>query len=122
MKRAVRKENARGKTAGGGAGTGEEAEGGEEGGGGGRGNGRGPSGKKTQEVKRQAAYRQLFRTRIADKTLDAIREATNKAWALGGGGVKRKLQPRLKRRMASKARGGDHKSDAYRQQTTIDRV
>lgn len=33
---------------------------------------------------RQAAYRQLFKARIADKTLAEIREATNKARGTGG--------------------------------------
>jgi putative transposase len=33
--------------------------------------------------KRQKAYRQLFRTHITEKTLDEIREATNKAWVIG---------------------------------------
>jgi len=48
-------------------------------------------------------------------------EKLQRAWVLGEGRFKRKLKPRLKRRMAPKARGGDHKSDAYRQQTTINR-
>lgn len=71
---------------------------------------------------RQAAYRQLFRARIADKTLDEIREATNKAWVLGGDRFKRKLALQLDRRIAPTARGGDHKSDAYREQIRINRV
>ena len=32
---------------------------------------------------RQAGYRELFRKQISEIELDAIREATNKAWALG---------------------------------------
>ena len=76
---------------------------------------------KTSE-ERQAAYRQLFRARIADETLDEIREATNKAWVLGGDRFKRKLALQLDRRIAPTARGGDHKSNAYRKQTRINRV
>ena len=71
---------------------------------------------------RQAAYRQLFRTRIVEKTLDEIREATNKAWALGDDRFKRKIGQWLKRRVAPMARGGDHKSDAFRKQARINRV
>ncbi len=76
---------------------------------------------KTDE-ERQAAYRQLFRARIADKTLDEIREATNKAWVLGDDRFKRKLVQQLDRPIAPTARGGDHKSDAHRKRTTINRV
>lgn len=71
---------------------------------------------------RQAAYRQLFRARIADKTLDEIREATNKAWVLGDDRFQRKLALQFDRRTAPNARGGDHKSEAYRKQTRINRV
>lgn len=70
----------------------------------------------------QAAYRQLFRTRIVVKTLDEIREATNKAWALGDDRFERKIEPWFKRRVAPMARGGDHKSDAFRKQARINRV
>jgi len=71
---------------------------------------------------RQAAYRQLFRVRIADNTLDKIREATNKAWVLGDNRFKRRLALQVDRPVAPNARGGDHKSEAYRKQTRINRV
>lgn len=71
---------------------------------------------------RQAAYRQLFSTRIEDKTMDEIREATNKAWALGDDQFKRELASRLDRPIAPTARGGDRRSDAYRKQTRSNRV
>ena len=71
---------------------------------------------------RQAAYRKLFRAQIADRTLDDIREATNKAWVLGDERFKRKLARLLDRPISPSARGGDHKSDAYRKQTRINRV
>ena len=71
---------------------------------------------------RQAAYRQLFRARVADKTLEAIRTATNKAWVLGDEHFKRKIESQLERRVAPKNRGGDKKSDEYRRSSKIDRV
>jgi putative transposase len=76
---------------------------------------------KTAE-ERQAAYRQLFRARIADETLDEIREATNKAWALGDERFKRKLALQLDRPNARAARGGDRRSGAFRNQLRINRV
>lgn len=68
---------------------------------------------KTAE-ERQGAYRQLFRARIAENTLDEIREATNKAWVLGSERFKRRIAQRIDRPIEVGARGGDHKSDAYR--------
>jgi putative transposase len=37
-------------------------------------------------TERQAAYRDLFRSQLADADIEAIRETTNKNWALGGPG------------------------------------
>lgn len=71
---------------------------------------------------RRTAYRLLFRARIEDKTLDEIREATNKAWVLGGERFGRKLAPHLDRPISRAARGGDHKSDEFRKQIRINRV
>ena len=39
---------------------------------------------------RQAGYRELFRKQISEIELDAIREARNKAWALGSDRFKEK--------------------------------
>lgn len=76
---------------------------------------------KTRE-QRQAAYRQLFKARIADKTLEEIRTATNKAWVLGDDRFKDKLAQLVNRPIAPNARGGDHRSDAFRWQTRFNRV
>ncbi len=73
-------------------------------------------------AERQAAYRQLFRARIAARSLAEIREATNKAWVLGDERFKRRVEQQLKRRVAPCARGGDRKSKAYRKQALINRV
>jgi putative transposase len=66
------------------------------------------------EQERHEAYRQLFRTRIPQMTLEAIREATNKAWALGSDRFKRKMEKKLARPLQSGGHGGDRKSEAYR--------
>lgn len=71
---------------------------------------------------RQSAYRELFRARIADKTLTEIREATNKAWVLGDDRFKRKIEAQLKRRVSPRARGGDRKSKDHRHKLQINRV
>ena len=55
--------------------------------------------------KRQAAYRALFRARISDRSLQDIRNATNKAWALGGDGCKDKLAPLVDRRLTPLPKG-----------------
>jgi putative transposase len=69
----------------------------------------------TTDEQRKAAYRQLFRSRIADMTLEAIREATNKAWVLGSVSFKHSIGKKLNRPAVSHGRGGDRKSKAYRQ-------
>lgn len=63
---------------------------------------------------RQAVYRGLFRSKIAEKTMDEIRQGTNKAWVLGDGRFKRRIELQLKRRTEPKARGGDRKSSERR--------
>ncbi len=68
----------------------------------------------TTDAQRQSAYRQLFRVRIADMTLEALREATNKAWVLGSERFQHKLEKRLHRPVASRGQDGDRKSAAYR--------
>ena len=58
----------------------------------------------------QIAYRQLFRAKMAERTLDEIRQATNKAWVLGNDHFKCRIEAQLRRRVEPKARGGDRKS------------
>lgn len=70
-------------------------------------------------AERQAAYRQLFRARIAERSLAEIREATNKAWVLGDERFKRRVGEQLNRRAAPCARGGDRKSKEYRKHTGL---
>ncbi len=54
---------------------------------------------------RQAAYTDLFKEKIAIETLDEIRDATNKAWPLGGDKFKHKIEKLTKRRAMPKSRG-----------------
>ena len=59
----------------------------------------------TSSVARQQAYRALFRQHLSRETLDAIREATNKAWVLGSDTFKQRLSKKLDRRVAPLRRG-----------------
>jgi putative transposase len=68
---------------------------------------------KTNE-ERQAAYRQLFKHHIPEKSLAEIRAATNKAWVLGNDRFKQRIQKHLERRVEPAARGGDRKSEQFR--------
>lgn len=72
---------------------------------------------KTQE-ERHAAYRALFQAHIVDKTLDEIRQATNKAWVLGQERSKRRIEVQLRRRVEPKARGGRRQSS----ERTVNRI
>ena len=54
---------------------------------------------------RQQAYRTLFRRHLSGETLDAIREATNKAWVLGSAKFKDRLAKKLDRRVTPLPRG-----------------
>lgn len=71
---------------------------------------------------RQAAYRQLFRGRLPLEAIEAIREATNKAWVLGNDRFRSKVEQQLERRTGPIARGGDHRSAAFRDQSKSNRV
>jgi len=65
------------------------------------------------DPERQSAYRQLFRARIPEMTLDAIREATNKAWVMGSDRFKTRISSKIDRPVQSSGHGGDRKSVAY---------
>ena len=68
---------------------------------------------KTDE-ERQAAYRQLFKHHIPERSVNEIREATNKAWVLGNDRFKQRVQKQLQRRVEPEARGGDRKSEQFK--------
>ena len=63
---------------------------------------------------RQSAYRQLFRARIPALTLEALREATNKAWVMGSERFKARVSKHIDRPLQSSGHGGDRKSEVYR--------
>ena len=59
---------------------------------------------KTEEA-RQNAYQQLFKYHIAESGLSEIRDATNKAWALGNDYFKQRIQTQLARRVSQVSKG-----------------
>ena len=63
---------------------------------------------------RHKAYRALFRGRMPERDLTAIRDATNRAWALGGDRFKEQIEASTGRRAVPLGRGGDRKSEKYR--------
>ena len=69
-------------------------------------------GKTGQE--RQAAYRQLFKQHVPEKTVTEIRQATNKAWVLGQTPFKQRMQKHLQRGVEPAPRGGDRKSAKFK--------
>ncbi len=54
---------------------------------------------------RQAGCRELFKKQISEIELDAIHEATNKAWALGNDRFKEKIEALAGRRTIPRPRG-----------------
>ena len=65
--------------------------------------------------KRQKTYKALFGQLIPDHELNQIREATNKAWVLGGDEFKKQVEKQSGRRVSPVKRGGDRKSKAYKE-------
>ena len=63
---------------------------------------------------RQQAYRDLFKVHIGRDRLMEIREATNKAWVLGNDRFKQEIEAMTSRQTSPKARGGDRRSEEYR--------
>jgi len=60
------------------------------------------------------AYRNLFSVDISDKTLEEIREATNKSWVLGSEYFKEIIEDKINCPMNLRERGGDRKSKKYK--------
>lgn len=69
-------------------------------------------GKTTED--RQKTYRALFRGRMPERELTSIRDATNKAWALGDDRFRQQIEAKTGRRAIPLGRGGDRKSETYR--------
>jgi len=70
--------------------------------------------------KRRDMYSALFNHHLDETSLKEIREATNKAWVLGSAYFKEKITAKINRQMTPKQKGGDRKSEEYRQK--INRV
>lgn len=66
------------------------------------------------DSERQIAYRGLFDGLMPEQELTAIRDATNKAWALGNERFKAQIAANTGRRAEPLGRGGDRKSTAFR--------
>jgi putative transposase len=63
---------------------------------------------------RQAGYRALFEKEITEAELDAIREATNKAWALGNDRFREKIEVIAGRRTTPRPGGRPKKRGIMR--------
>ena len=72
--------------------------------------------------RRREAYRALFRYAVNENTLKEIRDATNRAWVLGGNRFRKEVEEMLQRQTAPKARGGDRKSRSFQETRRINRV
>ena len=70
------------------------------------------------ETKRQDVYRALFEHHVPGSVLKEIREATNKAWVLGGGRFQEEVESLLQRQAKPKPRGGDRRSEKARKQAS----
>lgn len=64
------------------------------------------------DTERQAAYRQLFRAQLSKADVDAIREATNKAWALGNNRFRAKIEALSGRRASPLPKGRPRLNEA----------
>ena len=58
---------------------------------------------------RRSAYRQLFRGQLGKADIDAIREATNKAWVLGNDRFRERIEALSGRRASQQMRGRPRK-------------
>jgi len=62
----------------------------------------------------QAGYRALFLPAIPEKTLEALRDATQKSWVLGNDLFKERIAKLTQRQTSPRPRGGDRKSQVFR--------
>jgi len=71
---------------------------------------------------RQQYYRALFDYLIDPRVIDGIREATNKGWVLGNDRFKEQIGVLLGRQLEPKCRGGDRKSNDFRNSQTPHKI
>jgi putative transposase len=65
------------------------------------------------ETERKSAYQRIFFTHLSSNTIQAIRDATNKAWALGDESFIEQVSNILSRRAKPSLQGGDRRSKAF---------
>jgi len=58
---------------------------------------------------------------LTENEIEEIREATNKAWVLGGDRFKAEIDSLMDRQIQPKSRGGDRRSDLFKEKS-INRV
>ena len=58
-------------------------------------------------------YQSLFERSVPDKTIEDIRNATNKAWVLGSDYFVSEIEEMLNRQSMPKEQGGDRRSDDF---------
>jgi len=68
--------------------------------------------------KRRLNYHALFKEHIPENEVEEIREATNKAWVLGGDRFKAEIDSLMDRQIQPKSRGGDRRSDLFKEKST----
>tara|TARA_R110002111_G_C5929218_1_gene366634 strand:- start:304 stop:633 length:330 start_codon:yes stop_codon:yes gene_type:complete len=64
--------------------------------------------------RRCEAYRALFDVAVEQKTIEEIREATNKSWVLGSDFFKEMIVDKINRPMNPRSKGGDRKSKLFK--------
>jgi putative transposase len=64
--------------------------------------------------RRLEAYRALFDVAVEQKTIEEIREATNKSWVLGSDFFKEMIEDKINRPMNPRSKGGDRKSKLFK--------
>ena len=65
------------------------------------------------KAERKSAYQSLFLSHLSDNTIQAIRDATNKAWALGDESFIEQVANTLSRRAKPLPQDGDRRSKAF---------
>jgi putative transposase len=66
------------------------------------------------DPERKAAYQNLCLSNLPDTTIQAIRDATNKAWALGDEAFIEQVSNTLSRRAKRSPQGGDRRSKSFK--------
>jgi putative transposase len=61
----------------------------------------------------KSAYQRFFLSHLSENTIQTIREATNKAWALGDESFIKQVSNTLSRRAKLSPQGGDRRSKAF---------